>query len=62
MYRGLQPDRNAATGAESHSALQAPELGKTVFVYRKTPAAIGAYPRTTGFNPQLRYSRPESRL
>jgi len=46
--RGLQPDREAATEAEGHSALHlAPaerrssvqEPGKIVFVYRKTPAA-----------------------
>jgi hypothetical protein len=36
---GLEPDRDAATEAERHSALQSPEPGKIVFVYCKTPAA-----------------------
>jgi hypothetical protein len=40
--RGLQPDRDAATEAERPSALQSPEPGKIVFVYRKTPAATAA--------------------
>src|SRR5271157_4967482 len=38
--RGLQPDQEAIQGAERGSALQhAPEPGRLVFIYRKTPSA-----------------------
>ena len=38
--RGLQPDQEASQEAERGSALQgAPEAGRLVFIYRKTPSA-----------------------